>query len=234
MKIKSKVTKKFMLNGTIDGHDPIGVTRKVTCPEGTFWITFITVNWGRGYNPGEFKANVLAVLDKVEGRHFVVLLIQELDEADAAPERKIFIMEMEPGTTLVPEPPTPGRETIAVSPDVEVTRKRRVMTMDQGTKIGAPVGTGPRRFAVSCIIHIMGVRIGLLTTHPHRALPNKAVVKARQRGQSVVRDEVRQLVGLTDFTEWGGDMNDRNFPKMHPREDTDNERGLDTLRHIGA
>lgn len=234
-RIHVEVVKRFVLNGTIDGHEPIGVTFRITGGDRPFRITFVSVNWGRGYQPGEFKANVLNVLDKVDELQYVVLLIQELDEADEAPERKIFMAEMERGTTLVPKPPRPGRETIAVSPGVKVHRRRPVMTMDQGTKIGAPEGTGPRRFFVSCVLVIEGVHIGVGDQHPHRNMPGESkVVKARQRGEQVTEEQVAILVHICDLVVHGGDMNDLNYPKSHPKERVGIEHGLDTIRWILA
>jgi hypothetical protein len=227
--IKVRVLKRFTLNGTIDPHDPVGVTLKVTGGDKPFRITFITVNWGRGYAPGEFKRNVLNVLNKVKDEEHVVLLVQELDEDDKAEEKAIFKRMLEPGTHLVG---WSTHEPIAVSPGAKVYRKRQRMTMDQGTKIGAPEGTGPRRFFVSCIVEIHGVKIGVGDQHPHRDLDNFKVQKARRRGERVTREVVGELVPLCDFVVHGGDMNDADYPKSHPRERVLNERGYDTLRMI--
>ena len=229
--IRYDVVNRFTLNGTIDGHDPIGVTLRITGGLRPFRITFISVNWGRGYDPGEFKANVLRVLNKVGEREYVVLFIQELDEDDVAPEHKILAGLMEKGTTLVE---WSTREPIAVSPGVKVTRKRRTLTMSQGTDLGAPVGTGPTRFLVSCIATIEGVRIGLANQHPHRDLPNVKVQAARRRGERVTREVVGELADLCDLVIHGGDMNDRDYPRAHPRERVLHERGLDTIRLVTA
>lgn len=228
---KVTVAKKFTLRGTIDGHVPVGATFRVQGPKGWFRLTVITVNWGRGYRPGEFKANVLNVLEKTEDKEYVVLLMQEIDEADSAQEHKIIKAEMEPGTTLVM---WTTREPIAVSPGVPVRRKRKIMTMDQGSEIGAPVGTGPRRYFVSCISTIEGTEIGFGNQHPHRNMQNFKVQAARKRGELVTKDEVSKLVKRCDLTIHGGDMNDTNYPKSHPKEKTANERGLDTLRYVFA
>lgn len=230
-RIRVEVIRRFTLNGTIDGHDPLGVTFRILGGDQPFRLTVITVNWGRGYDAGEFRRNVLNVLNRVEELEYVVLLIQELDEADQAPEHQVFRKAMEPGTTLVE---WWTREPIAVSPGVPVHRQRKVMTMDQGTAIGAPTGTGPRRFFVSCIATIEGVRIGLGNQHPHRNLPNAKVQTARRRGEAVTRREIRGLVTLCALVVHGGDMNDTDYPKSHPREKTANERGLDTIRYIVA
>lgn len=230
-RIEVQVVKRFTLNGTIDAHDPIGVTFRVLGPEGPFRITFVSVNWGRGYDPGEFKRNVLQVLDATEERQYVVLLIQELDEADAGDEHKVLRESLEPGSTMVQ---WFTREPIVVSPGVPVTRSRRVMTMDQGSVIGAPLGTGPRRFFTSCIIAIDGIRIGVGNQHPHRKMPNAKVVAARRRGIKVTRSEVRKLLRRADMAVYGGDMNDLNYPKAHPRERVGVERGLDTIRYTVA
>lgn len=238
-KIDVEVAGTFVLSGTIDGHDPIGVRFKITKGRGknerTFFVTVVSVNWGRGYDPGEFKRNVFNVLNKVGDREYVVLLIQELDETDPSPEHKILKEAlravMEKGTTLVE---WATREPIAVSPGVKVTRKKKRMTMDQGSNIGAPDGTGPRRFFVSCVAEIEGVLIGFGNQHPHRDLPNHAVQRARGRGEVVTRQEVRDLVQICDLVIHGGDMNDRDYPESHPKEKVAIERGLDMIRYIKA
>jgi hypothetical protein len=206
-KIDVEVAGTFVLGGTIDGHDPIGVRFKITKGRGRnqkiFWLTVVSVNWGRGYNPGEFKRNVMKVLEHVDGREYVVLLMQEIDETDEAPEHK-------------------------------VTKRLLEMTMDQGSAIGAPDGTGPRRFFVSCVAVIEGVKIGFGNQHPHRNLPSFAVQRARGRGEVVTRQEVRELTEICDLVVHGGDMNDRDYPKSHPKEKVAIERGLDMIRYIKA
>lgn len=227
--IRARVLNRFTLDGTIDGHDPIGVTLRITGGLRPFRLTVVSVNWGRGYDPGEFKANVERVLNKVGEREYVVLLIQELDETDAAPEHRVLAGLMEEGTTLVE---WSTREPIAVSPDVKVTRKRRTLTMMQGTDIGAPVGTGPTRFLVSCIATIEGVRIGLANQHPHRDLPNAKVQHARARGERVTSEVIAELVDLCDLVIDGGDFNSTDYPLSHPRQKILHHRGLDYIRLV--
>lgn len=227
--IRARVVNRFTLNGTIDGHDPIGVTLRITGGLRPFRLTVISVNWGRGYDPGEFKRNVMRVLNKVGEREYVVLLIQELDETDAAPEHRILRGLMEPGTTLVE---WSTREPIAVSPGVQVTRKRRTLLMEQGTKIGAPEGTGPTRFLVSCIATIEGVRIGFANQHPHRNLEHARVQAARRRGERVTREVVAELVDVCDLVIDGGDFNDIAPPKAHPRQRVLHKRELDQIRLV--
>jgi hypothetical protein len=229
--IRARVLKRFTLNGTIDNHDPIGVTFRITGGLRPFRLTVVSVNWGRGYDPGEFKGNVMRVLERVADRQYVVLLVQELDEADGADEHRVFEELMEPGTTLVG---WVTREPIAVSPGVKVTRKRRTLTMEQGTRIGAPVGTGPRRYLVSCIATIEGVRIGFGNQHPHRNLTHAKVQKARRRGERVTREVIGELAELCDLVIHGGDMNDRAYPKAHPRERIVHTRDLDTIRLVAS
>lgn len=240
--LDAKIVQRFKLNGTIDGHDPIGVTWRIKGDNGYFRITFISVNWGRGYRPGEFHRNVMNVLNTAGEREYVVLLIQELDEADAAPERRIFIAEMEPGTTLVPSVKSrkAHREMIAVSPGIKVTGPRQVVTMEAGLKIGANPGTGPTRYFVSCYITVEGVRIFVGDQHPHRVDPNSsasnklAVQKARRGGVAVTRQEVKRGMKTADMAVYGGDMNDPDYPAVHPDERTAYEVNLDTLRWVLA
>jgi hypothetical protein len=235
--IRVEAVRPFFVKGTIDPHDALGATFHIAGgPQGMFQVTATTVNWGRGYKPGEFRANVERVLHRVSDVKYSALFPQELDEADSAPEHKVLRQELiqafGPGSHLVQ---WWTREPIILSPAIEqVQRQRKVMTMDQGSAIGAPKGTGPRRFFTSCIATIKGVRIGFGNTHPHRNLPNPKVKEARNRGERVVRQELDALTKLTDLVIWGGDMNDPNFPKMHPKEKVANERGLDTLRWIRA
>ena len=227
--VRVRVLRRFTLNGTIDPHDPIGVTLRVTGGDRPFRVTFVTVNWGRGYDPGEFKRNVQRVLNRVREEEHVVLLVQELDEADPAPEHKVFGAMLEPGSRKIA---WDTHEPIVVSPGAKVSKPRRRMTMDAGLRIGAPAGTGPRRFLVSCLVEVHGVTFGVGNQHPHRNLPNEKVQEARSRGRQVTRQVVRELEQLADFVVHGGDMNDRNYPKSHPDEEVLIERGLDTLRII--
>lgn len=226
-----QVVKRLTLDGTIDGHDPLLVTFRIKGDDGWFRLTVVTVNWGRGYSPEQFHNNVMRVLNRVGEREYVVILMQEIDEADPSPEHRIIRQEMEPGTTLVE---WWTREPIAVSPGVPVRRERKVMTMDQGSAIGAPKGTGPRRFFTSCVIIIEGVRIGIGDQHPHRNMDDPAVQKARHQGENITKDEVHELVRICELAIYGGDMNDRNYPKAHPKERTAMERGLDTIRYVVA
>lgn len=230
MAIRVRVVKRFTLNGTIDGHNPIGVTLRVTGGLEPFRITFVSANLGRGYDPGEFRHNVLEILDRVDERQYVVLLLQEIDELDPAEEHEKLLRWLEPGTTLVG---WTTREPIAISPGVHVDLKRRTLLMEQGTKIGAPEGTGPRRDLVTCRLTIEGVRIGAGNQHPHRDLDNDAVQLARRGGERTTRRVVgRDLYDECDFVVHGGDFNDRNYPKAHPREKTLHSDGPDSLRII--
>lgn len=240
MKPQVQIIKRATLPAMIDGHHPLVVTFRIHGVHGWFRLTVVTVNWGRGYAPGVFHRAVMDVLDATDEAQYVVLLIQELDEADAAPERRVFMAEMEPGTTLIPAPPLPGRETIAVSPGVPVRHERRVMTMDAGLSLHppGPAGTGPRRFFVSCVTDVEGLAIGFGNQHPHRVDPDwsarekAAVVRARSRGIAVTEDQVDELVRICDLVIYGGDMNDPDYPRVHPKEKVAFEQGLDTIRYV--
>lgn len=217
-----KVVDRFKLNGTIDRHDPTGVTVRIFGGDETFLLTLITANLGRGYRDAQhFKNNVWRILIKTKKltkneKHFVILCFQEIDEADKAREKVIMAGMMEPGTTLVR---WETREPIAVSPGVRVSRKRAVMTMDQGTVIGGPVGTGPRRMYVSCVNHILGVKIGVGNQHPHRySIANAKVAKAREAGEHVAMNETEDLVEICDFVFNLGDLNTARYPKLYKTE----------------
>lgn len=226
-----------LANGTIDGHDPIYATFRIKGPQGWFRLTEVSVNLGRGYDPGELMRNVAAILEKTADRQYVVILMQEIDEADPSPEHKVIRGMVPEGSTLVE---WWTREPIVVWPGIPVRMQRRIMTMDQGSAIGAPKGTGPRRFFTSCVTEIEGVTIGHGDQHPHRVSPlwsKKAqliVERARKRGEAVTHAEVARLVRICDLVIHGGDMNDLNYPKSHPREKVAMERGLDTIRYIVA
>lgn len=219
--IRADVVRRFVLDGTIDGHDPIGVVLRVTGGLRPFKLVPISANLGRGYSPEKFKRNVWRILNEIDElqsrneRTHVVLLLQEIDEADPAEEHELLLRWLEPGTTLVG---WETREPIAVSPGVPVDRKRTTLLMAQGTDIGAPVGTGPARQLVSCRATIEGVRIGFGCQHPHRNLPDERVQAARRRGRRVTRDVVSDLVDCCDLVVHGGDLNAKRYPSSHPHE----------------
>lgn len=195
--VRVQVVRRFTLNGTIDKHDPIGVTLKVTHDGGSFRLTVFTINLGRGYRRGEFRANVEQLMRVVGDREYVVLLLQEIDEADPALEHQILSAELGPGWTLVG---WGTREPIAVSPGVDrVTRRRKRLTMRQGTAIGAPVGTGPDRYLVSCVAIIEGIRVGCGCQHPHRNLGHPKVQSARREGEQITAEVVGELAEVCDL-----------------------------------
>jgi hypothetical protein len=228
--IRVEVIKRFKLPARIDKHHPIGVTFRITGGLENFRLTVITVNWGRGYQTHEFKRSVLDVMNKIGEREYVVILFQELDEADPANEHVIVAQMMEPGTTLVR---WETREPIAVSPGVSVKRKRAVTTMEQGTKIGGPVGTGPRRKYVSCIVTVQGVVIGFGNQHPHRySIKHWKVARARRQGESVVENEIWEILPMVDLFIDGGDLNTTRYPKQHPRQRNIYRVGYDYIRLI--
>jgi endonuclease/exonuclease/phosphatase family metal-dependent hydrolase len=227
--VRVRVLKRFTLNGTIDGHDPIGVVLRITGGLRPFRLVVVSANLGRDYSPRQFRRNVMRILDKVDERQYVVLLLQEIDEADPVEEHEKLLRWLEPDTTLVG---WTTREPIAVSPGVRVKRKRRTLLMEQGTKIGAPEGTGPRRDLVSCVLVIEGVEIGVANQHPHRNLPHPRVQHARRRGERVTSRVLTELAELCDLVVDGGDFNDTSPPKAHPRQRTLISRRLDHIRLI--
>jgi hypothetical protein len=180
------------LNGTIDPHDPLWALFLATQGETKIRLLVVTVNWGRGYDPGEFRRNVLNVTRFAGEFDHVVLLVQELDENDAAPEHPIFASCLEPGTK------TAGwrtHEPIALSPGFGVSRRRVVETMAAGLELRppAPKGTGPTRHSVTCVAKIGDIELGFGNTHPHRNMPNKTVQAARRRGERVFDHELTGL-----------------------------------------
>lgn len=189
---KLKVLKTGTLNGTIDKHDPIWALFLATQGKTRKRILVISVNWGRGYDEGEFKANVLRVV-KFSGHYDdVILLVQELDEADRAPEHKVFGAMLEKGTKKVG---WNTYEPIILSPNFKVTKRSVVVTMKAGLDLvpPAPEGTGPTRHGVACVAELGDIELVVGNTHPHRNLKLKTVQDARDRGTKVFR---HQLMGL--------------------------------------
>lgn len=231
MSIRVETLRRFEIDLNIDGHNALGAVLRVTGGLRPFRLLPITANIGRGYTLPQFKANVMRIMDRIDEPQHVLLMLQEIDEADPAEEHEKLLRWAEPGTTLVG---WGTREPIMVSPGIRVTHKRRTLLMEQGTKIGAPEGTGPRRDFVSCVAHVEGVRCGVGNQHPHRDLANEKVQLARRGGVRIARREVADLVERCDLTVWGGDVNDHNYPKLHPRERNVHTQRNDTLRLIVA
>jgi hypothetical protein len=200
-----------------------------------FWLTAVSVNWGRGYGPGEFKRNVLNVMEHIDGHEHVVLFVQELDEEpDPANEHPQFRRMLEPGSRRIH---WRTREPIVVSPGFRVVRRRKHLTMPSGRKIDPRLkGIGPDRFVVSGVIEHRetGIRLALANDHPHRNMPEHPKVQvARQVGQGVFADELARLRAFDDGTSglWGADKNDRRVPQLVQGERVAIQKGLDHLRY---
>lgn len=195
----------------------------------SFWLTVFSVNWGRGYEPGEFKRNVRTVLDEVDDRSHYVLLPQELDEDDAAQEHLVFKSLLDDDVTTCA---WKTHEPIVLSSSFYVPHTQVTMTMDSGSAIGAPKGTGPRRHAVTCMAveQQTKFRIGFGNTHPHRRMDNPVVEQARKEGENIFRSELVSLYLLGVPVIWGADANDPNFPEMIKGEKTAIHKGLDYIR----
>jgi hypothetical protein len=190
-----------------------------------WWLWVVCVNWGRHYDPGEFTRNVWNVMRLVEGKGHVALLVQELDEEpDRADEHKQLLKALEPGSTKVA---WRKREPIILSPKFTVRRQRAVMTMGAGGDIGAPKGTGPARFSVTCIGSDEGLDVGFGNTHSHRNDANRAVQKARREGARIFKTQLNSLYEARGGTSvvYGADPNDRHFPEMIDGERTAIKRG---------
>lgn len=230
--IRVDVVKRFTVPGSIDGHDALGVTFRITGGDRPFRLTTVTVNWGRGYRPGEFRRNVLNLLDRVDELQYVVLLIQELDEDDRAPEHKVLRAEMVAGTQFAG---WGTREPIAISPGVKIVGRAKDKLMGSGLDIGAPAGTGPVRWLVQAVVRIHGVTIGFGNQHPHRNLPNPKVQAARRAGERITTDVIAEMLADgCDLVIDGGDFNDTRPPKAHPRQKVAHRRGLDRIRYVLA
>lgn len=230
--VRVDVVKRFIVPGSIDGHDAVGATFRITGGDRPFRLTVVTVNWGRGYRPGEFRRNVLRLLDRVDELQYVVLLVQELDEDDKAAEHRVFRAEMMPGTTMAG---WGTREPIAISPSIPVLSRGKDKLMGSGLEIGAPAGTGPVRWLVSCTIRIHGVKIGLANQHPHRDLDNEKVQAARRAGEEITAEVIAELLDDgCDVVIDGGDFNNTRPPKAHRRQKVAHRRGFDRVRYVLA
>lgn len=239
-KVRSKVIRKGSLNGTIDGHDPIFATFRVTGGDQDFLLTVYSVNFGRGYSAAEFIANVRRVFAHAsKGTRYIVILLQEIDETDPSPEhkiiRKMFAEEFGDRAHFIEwhlrEP------IILIGADVDTLHEGKRMTMDQGTRLKpkAPSGTGPRRFLTYVRFRVHGVTISAANQHPHRySLRSRGVVIARREGERITRRVLAMLVRISDIVYDGGDLNTTRYPKSHPKQRISMQRGLDYIRSIVA
>jgi hypothetical protein len=189
---KLKLLKSGTLNGTIDNHDPLWALFLAEQGATKIRLLVITVNWGRGYDPGEFRDNVLRVTKFAGQYDHVILLVQELDEDDRDPEHSVF------ASCLVPKTRKVGwstHEPIALSPGFTIEKRSIVETMAAGLELDppAPEGTGPTRHGVACIATIGDIVLVIGNTHPHRNLKIKTVQKALAIGTRRFR---HQLEGL--------------------------------------
>lgn len=196
----------------------------------SFYLTAVTVNWGRHYDPGEFKANVQKVLRFTSRSEHVVIFVQELDEEpDRGHEHFVFNSMLEPGTKKVF---WRSHEPIILSPDFRILDRARVKTMGSGQEIGGPVGTGPARYGVGCVASYDGIVFGLGNTHPHRRMPGHPRVElARAHGENTWASfltEIRSSRGGIPGI-WGADMNETTTPKYVNLERVAKDRGLDHL-----
>lgn len=200
---------------------------------GRFHLTVVSVNWGRGYNPGEFKRNVLNVLEFTDKREHVVILPQELDEEpDPAHEHDRFDSMLEPGTRKVY---WPSREPIVLSPSFKVPYRDRVQVMGSGREIGGLRlrGVGPTRHLTRCVAEFEGVQLGFGNWHPHRSGLNAQVDAARDKGADIASGALCDLRDYGDGTSgvYGTDYNARRMPQMVPGEKVAHHQGLDHLRY---
>lgn len=226
------------LDGTIDGHDPIFATFRVSGGLREFLLSVYSVNLGRGYTHAQFLANIKRVFAHASrGTRYIVILLQEIDEADPSKEhaeiRKMVVDMFGDDAHFIQ---WYTRESIIlIGADIEVLNSRKRMTMDQGTmlKPKAPSGTGPRRFITWVRFRVHGVVLGAANQHPHRySLRARGVVLARARGERVTRIVLAMLVRICEIVFDGGDLNTPNYPKSHPDQKVAIRRGLDYIRWI--
>jgi hypothetical protein len=198
---------------------------------GRFHLTVVGVNWGRRYEPGVFRRNVLNVLEFTGGREHVVILPQELDEEpDPAHEHDRFGSMLEPGTKKVY---WPTREPIILSPSFDVVHRRRVKVMGSGLEIGGPRGTGPARYLSMCVAEFEGVQLGFGNWHPHRSGLAAKVDEARDDGATVASNSLTELRAYAGGISgvYATDYNARRMPRMVPSEKVAHHQDLDHMRY---
>lgn len=197
-----------------------------------FYLTVVGVNWGRGYEPGEFLRNVRRVMDKVDDRQHYVILPQELDEEpDPANEHKRFASVLEPGVSKVY---WRTREPIVLSPGFEVIKRKRVKLMGSGLEIGAAKGTGPARHISTCVAEFKDVRLFFGNWHPHRSKLSARVDEARDTGAVIAGETLRSMFCYDRGTSgiYATDYNARTMPRMVPGEKVAHHQGLDHMRYV--
>lgn len=199
----------------------------------SFWLTVVSANLGRKYPPGRFRHDVLNIMEHVDGREHVVLLMQELDEEpDPANEHRQLNRELEPGSRRVH---WRTREPIILSPGFDVVERRRVELMGSGLEIGGPRGTGPSRPLNMCVAREQrtGIQLGFGNFHPHRKGLDPKVDEARERGDDIAAIALTRLAifrgGISGA--YGTDYNSRRMPRMVLGEQVAQHKGLDHLRY---
>ena len=199
---------------------------------GRFYLTVVGVNWGRGYDPGEFARNVQRVMRFTGGRENVVLLPQEVDEEpDPAHEHDRLASMLVPHSRRVH---WKSREPIILSPSFKVVHRSRRKIMGSGQQIDPRFkGVGPERWMTRTIAECEGVYLGFGNWHPHRSGLNAKVDHARDVGADKASD------ALTNLSERRGgisgayatDYNAKRMPVMVKGERVGHEQGLDHLRY---
>lgn len=197
-----------------------------------FHLTVVGVNWGRGYDPGDFARNVTRVLRFTNGREHVVLLPQEVDEEpDPAHEHARLASMLVPKSRRVH---WKSREPIILSPAFKVVHRSRRKIMGSGAQIDPRFrGVGPERWMTRAIAEYEGVLLGFGNWHPHRSGLNAKVDEARDVGAD------KASAALTDLSERRGgisgayatDYNSRRMPEMVDGERVGHHQGLDHLRY---
>jgi hypothetical protein len=198
---------------------------------GRLWLTVVSFNLGRKYPPGQFRHDVLNIMEHADGREHVVLLPQEIDEEpDPANEHRQLARELEPGSRKVH---WRTREPIILSPSFKVVARRRVKVMGSGLEIGGPRGTGPARHLSMCVAEYEGIRLGFGNWHPHRSGLHPRVDEARDVGAGIASDALTRLRAHCGGVSgaYGTDYNSRQMPRMVPGEKVAEHQGLDHLRY---
>jgi hypothetical protein len=199
---------------------------------GRFFVTAVSVNWGRGYEARQFKHDLLNVMRFVDNREHVILFPQELDEEpDLSKEHNELDAVLEPGTKKIF---WNSHEPIIVSPTFRVVNRRRVVTMGAGKELDKKFdGVGPRRYGVTAVVELEGIRLGLGNTHPHRNIDDPLIRDARTAGLGIWAEELRRVKrsngGISGI--WGADMNAKGLPKLVGGEKVAIDKGLDHLHY---
>lgn len=188
------------------------------------------INLGRGYKPGELKANIERVLRKARSE-WAILIFQEIDEADSANEHAVLW-----GLAHEDYARAGWRDAvpILVGRDRGLIVRRRI----------SPAGAGLAKVTPHRVVSEALVRmIGRGTNNPlegwplfvflgtHLALDREATKTRRARTRAVLKARAMWHAARGRVVVYALDTNTHGtFPTMIPGEVTIRRRGIDLIR----